>query len=221
MSKMLETRGDTEPSECKHCLICLLLELVLPCLVLCDLHIYVFVDSFCLKVAYSVGMFNSTIFGTDRWSLPRYFEYDLVNGHATTRGEWIRVYVPGPWQPVADSTLGPAPDDTSTYREWRRFYHLEVYWPREGITLLWNLFRSRSPMHPFKHGIIVTGTPEDTNGLAIRTRALRAHLSLRDRRTSCTLVCPLRRHPRALMVADVRPRFSMIFNLIGASDIDT
>ena len=44
--------------------------------------------------------------------------------------EWIRVYVPGPWQPVADFTLGTAPDDTLTYR--RRFYHFEVHCPSEG-----------------------------------------------------------------------------------------
>ena len=29
------------------------------------------------------------------------------------------------------------------------------------------------------------------------------------------------RDPRTRMVADVRPRLSMIFNLIGASDFDT
>ena len=45
---------------------------------------------------------------TARWTLPRYFEYDIVNGPASTSVEWIRVYVPGPWQPVAESTLGPA-----------------------------------------------------------------------------------------------------------------
>ena len=44
----------------------------------------------------------------------------------------FRVYVPGPWQPVAESTLGPAPDDTTTYREWRKFYHFDVYWPSES-----------------------------------------------------------------------------------------
>ena len=62
----------------------------------------------------------------------------IVNGPANTSVEWIRVYVPGPWQPVANCTLGPAPDDTSTYREWRRFYHFEVYWPSDstgGTTL--------------------------------------------------------------------------------------
>ena len=87
---------------------------------------------FCLQAAYLVGMFNSTICGTARWSLPRYFEYDIVNGPANTSVQWVRVYVPGPWQPVADSTLGPAPDDTTTYREWRRFYHFDVYWPSDS-----------------------------------------------------------------------------------------
>ena len=37
---------------------------------------------FCLIAAYLVGMFNSTICGTARWSLPHYFEYDIVNGLA-------------------------------------------------------------------------------------------------------------------------------------------
>ena len=132
MSMLLETRGDTEPTACQHGPIRLLLGLELPCLVLCYLHVHAFADSFCLIEAYSVVMFNSTIFGTDKRSVPRYFEYDNVNGPANTRVEWIRVYVPGPWQPVADSTLGPAPENTSTYREWRRFYHFEVYWPRDS-----------------------------------------------------------------------------------------
>ena len=56
-----------------------------------------------------------------------YFEYDNVNGPANIRVEWIRVYVPCSWQPVVDSTVGPAPDGTSTYRKWCRFYHFEVF----------------------------------------------------------------------------------------------
>ena len=46
--------------------------------------------------------------------------------------EWIRIYVPGQWHPVAPDTLGPAPDDSTTYREWRKVHHFEVYWPRES-----------------------------------------------------------------------------------------
>ena len=83
------------------------------------------------------------------------------------------------------------------------------------------LFPSRSHMHPFTHGNIVTGSPEDINGSAIRARTLRVQFSLRDHQTSCTLGCLLRRHPRTRMVADIRPRLSMIFNLIGARDFDT
>ena len=71
------------------------------------------------------------------------------------------------------------------------------------------------------HGSIVTGSAEDINGSAIRAPTLHVQFSLRDHQTSCTLGCPLRRHPRTRMVADVRPRLSMIFNLIGASDFDT
>ena len=66
--------------------------------------------------------------------LPRYFEYDIVNGPASTSVEWIRVYVPGPWHPVAENTLGPAPEDSATYREWRKVYHFDVYWPRDWVT---------------------------------------------------------------------------------------
>ena len=46
--------------------------------------------------------------------------------------EWIRIYTPGPWQPVATATLGRAPDHASTYREWRRAYHFDVYLPRDS-----------------------------------------------------------------------------------------
>ena len=83
-------------------------------------------------------MLNST-FGNERWAFPRYFEYNIVRGPGNTRVEWIRVYIPGAWQPVAESALGPAPDVSSTCREWRRFYHFDVCWPRDstgGTTLL-------------------------------------------------------------------------------------
>ena len=81
---------------------------------------------------------------------------------------------------------------------------------------LWALFPSRSHMHPFTHGSIVTGSPEDINGSAIRAPRLHVQFLFRDHQTSYA-----RRHPRTRMVADVRPRLSMIFNLIGASDYDT
>ena len=42
--------------------------------------------------------------------LPRYFEYSIERGPGNTRVEWIRVYTPGMWQPVAESTLGPTED---------------------------------------------------------------------------------------------------------------
>ena len=61
-------------------------------------------------------MFNSTVQGAAGWILPRYFDYDIVNGRAGTSVEWIRIYVPGQWHPVAPDTLGPAPDDSTTYR---------------------------------------------------------------------------------------------------------
>ena len=48
---------------------------------------------------------------------------------------------------------------------------------------IWALFLSRSHMRPSIHGSIVTGSPEDINGSAIRTPTLRVLLSL----TSCTL----------------------------------
>ena len=44
----------------------------------------------------------------------------------------------------------------------------------------WALFLSRSHMRPSIHGSIVTGSPEDINGSAIRTPTLRVLLSLRD-----------------------------------------
>ena len=49
------------------------------------------------------------------------------------------------------------------------------------------LFLSRSHMRPSIHGSIVTGSPEDINGSAIRTPALHVQFSLRDHQTSCTL----------------------------------
>ena len=167
----------------------------------CAFLLHVFAAPFCLKAAYLVGMFNSTICGTARWSLPRYFEHDIVNGPASRSVEWIRVYVPGPWQPVAEPwdrlrmTQPPigngASSTTSTC--------IGLVTAREAP--LWALFPSQSHMHPFTHGSIVTGSPEDINGSAIRAPTLHVQFSLRDHQTSCTLGCPLRRHPRTRMVA--------------------
>ena len=81
---------------------------------------FVLSQTLCFIVTHSVVM------------LPRYFEYSIERGPGNTRVEWIRVYTPGMWQPVAESTLGPAPDRASTYREWRRVYHFDVYLPRDS-----------------------------------------------------------------------------------------
>ena len=127
-------------------------------------------------------MLNST-FGNERWAFPRNFEYDIVRGPGNSRVEWIRVYTPGTWQPVAESTLGPAPDHASTYREWRRVYHFDV--PRTA-GLLRVLLR----------GSIEIGTHVDTN-------ALSTHVQVLDRQISCTLDCHPRRHLRFRMVLGV------------------
>ena len=58
---------------------------------------------------------------------PHYFEYHIERGV-----EWIRIYTPGPWQPVATATLGRAPDYASTCREWRKSYHFDVYVPADS-----------------------------------------------------------------------------------------
>ena len=85
----------------------------------------------------------------------------------------------------------------------------------------WNPVRNQSPMTPFTHGIIGTGTPEGINGSGVLTRTLRAHPSLRHHRTSCTRVCPHRRLHRAPTMSDVCHRFPMIFYRMRASDLDT
>ena len=84
----------------------------------------------CFTETYSVVMLNST-FGNERWAFPRYFEYDIARGPGNSRVEWIRVFTPGMWQPVAEPTLGPAPDHASTY-QWRRVYHFDVCCPRDS-----------------------------------------------------------------------------------------
>ena len=86
----------------------------------CGSCVFVLSQTLCFIVTYSVVM------------LPRYFEYNIERGPGNSRVEWIRVYTPGMWQPVAESTLGPAPDHASTHREWRRVYHFDVYWPRDS-----------------------------------------------------------------------------------------
>ena len=97
----------------------------------CASHMFVLSQTLCFTETHSVVMLTST-FGNERWAFPRYFEYDIVRGPGNSRVEWIRVYTPGMWQPVAESTLGPAPDHASTYREWRRVHHFDVCWPRDS-----------------------------------------------------------------------------------------
>ena len=58
---------------------------------------------------------------------PHYFEYHIERGV-----EFIRIYTPGPWQPVATDTLVRAPDYASTYREWRKSYHFDVHLPEDS-----------------------------------------------------------------------------------------
>ena len=77
------------------------------------------------------------------------------------------------------NTLGPAPDDSTTYREWRKVHHFEVYWPRESTEAapIQALFRNRYLMHPSILGIIETGSPGDTNVWVAHTLALRGQFS--------------------------------------------
>ena len=131
----------------------------------------------CFTATHSVIILNST-FGNERWAFPRYSEYDIVRGPGNSRVEWIRVCTPGTWQPVAESTLGPAPDHASTYRDWRRVYHFDVCWPRDSTGRMPS--HCRSPTCPSTRGNIEIGTHEDTNALATHVQAL-------DRQISCTL----------------------------------
>ena len=119
-----------------------------------------------LSVAHSVVMFNSTT--TERWPFPRYFEYNIVRGPGNARVEWIRVYIPGQWQPVAESTLGPAADDRLLIVSGAGSTTLKctgLVTAREA--LLRTPSPCRSPMRPFTHGNIVTGTPEGSNDSGI------------------------------------------------------
>ena len=58
---------------------------------------------------------------------PHYFEYQIQRGV-----EWIRIYTPGTWRPVATDTLVRAPIYASTYRERRRSYRFEVHWSEDS-----------------------------------------------------------------------------------------
>ena len=71
----------------------------------------------CLTSVVSRIMSNSTMNG--RWTIPRYF--DIVAGPGDYFSKWIRVYTPGQWQPVVDSTMGPPPELRHTYQEWQKF----------------------------------------------------------------------------------------------------
>ena len=64
---------------------------------------------------------------------PQYFEYQIDRGV-----EWIRIYTPSMWRPVPEDASVPDPLYASTYREWRRSYHFQVYWSEDstgGTTL--------------------------------------------------------------------------------------
>ena len=58
---------------------------------------------------------------------PQYFEYQIDRGV-----EWIRIYSPGIWRPVPEDAPVPDPLYASTYREWRRSYHFQVYWSEDS-----------------------------------------------------------------------------------------
>ena len=133
-------------------------------------------------------MFNSTVHGAARWVLPRYFDYDIVNGPANTSVEWIRIYVPGQWYLVAANTLGPAPmtpppignGARSTTSKCIGLGKVRAAPPQA-------LFRNRYPMQPSILGITGTGSPGDTNVWVVHAPASRGQFSLRVHRTSCML----------------------------------
>ena len=97
-------------------------------------------------VVLSFSMFSPLPFASKRliWlvcSIPQYVALQDGPYHAilsTTSSMALRAQALNgfesmyPWQPVAESTLGPAPDDTTTYRERRRFYHFDVCWPSDS-----------------------------------------------------------------------------------------
>ena len=58
---------------------------------------------------------------------PQYFEYQIDRGV-----EWIRIYSAGIWRPVPEDAPVPDPLHVSTYREWRRSYHFQVYWSEDS-----------------------------------------------------------------------------------------
>ena len=114
-------------------------------------------------------MFNSTVQGAARWVLPRYFDYDIVNGRAGTSVEWIRIYVPGQWHPVAPDTLGPAPDDPTTYREWRTSKCTGPGKARAAQPQA--RFCNRYLTPPSTLGITGTGSPGGTNAWVVHIPA--------------------------------------------------
>ena len=143
--------------------------------------------------------------------LPRYFEYHIERGV-----EWIRVYTPGMWQPVAESTLGPTPDRASTYRDGAGSTTLTCTCP---VTAPEAPLRTRmlrpSPTRPFAYG-------NSGIGARVAINALVSHVHILDRQISCLMEFRPRRRLQFRMARGVNllPRRAMIPILIGTSLID-
>ena len=88
--------------------------------------------------------------------------------------------IPSPKTPWA------VPEDSTTYREWRKVYHFEVYWPRDSTrsTNMGTVSQlvSYASFYTWHYRDWVT-----RGGSVIHIRALRGQCSLRAHRTSCTL----------------------------------
>ena len=64
----------------------------------------------------------------DMWSVPRYFEYEIVAGPGDSVQEWIRIFTPGSWRLLSATVATPPEALPSTFREWKKFYIFETYY---------------------------------------------------------------------------------------------
>ena len=68
----------------------------------------------------------------DMWSVPRYFEYEIVAGPGDAVQDWTRIFTPGSWRTISSTIISPPDALPSTFREWKKFYIFETCYILDG-----------------------------------------------------------------------------------------
>ena len=66
------------------------------------------------------------------WSVPWYFEYEIVAGPGDVVQKWIRIFTPGSWRIMSSTMVAPPDALPSIFRERKKFCSFETCYILDG-----------------------------------------------------------------------------------------